>query len=85
MTSDHSRDQIGGARDTRGRNAIFNGLIITNVMVGLDTSGRAQQLDAGRTEYQAYCAACHGIDGKGNGPASDGLRRHPSSPFNARN
>ena len=60
------------------RNAIFNGLIITNVMVGLNTSGRAQQLDAGRTEYQAYCAACHGIDGKGNGPASDGLKTHPS-------
>ena len=59
------------------RNAIFKWLIIANVMVGLNTSGSAQQLYAGRTEYQAHCAACHGIDGKGNGPASDELKTHP--------
>ena len=60
------------------RNAIFNGLIIAFVMVGLNTSGGAQQLDAGKAEYQAHCAACHGIDGKGNGPASDELKTHPA-------
>ena len=71
-----------GHRKIRGgriiRNAIFKWLIIANVMVGANTSGRAQQLDAGRTEYQAHCAACHGIDGKGNGPASDELKTHPA-------
>jgi len=60
------------------RNPIFKWLIIATVMVGLNTSGSAQQLDAGRTEYQAHCAACHGIDGKGNGPASDELKTHPA-------
>ncbi|MGB8892921.1 MAG: cytochrome c [Pseudolabrys sp.] len=59
-------------------NAIFRWLIIANVMVGLNTSGYAQQHDAGRREYQANCAACHGIDGKGNGPASDELKTHPA-------
>ena len=60
------------------RNVIFNGLIIADVMIGLNTSGRAQQLDAGKTEYQVHCAVCHGIDGKGNGPASDELKTHPA-------
>jgi mono/diheme cytochrome c family protein len=59
-------------------NATSKWLIIANVMVGLNTSGWAQPLDAGRTEYQAHCAACHGIDGKGNGPASDELKTHPA-------
>jgi mono/diheme cytochrome c family protein len=59
-------------------NVTFKWLIIANVIVGINTSGSAQQLDAGRTEYQAHCAACHGIDGKGNGPASDELKTHPS-------
>jgi mono/diheme cytochrome c family protein len=68
-------------KDARGRivrNAIFKWLIIANLMVGSNTSGRAQQLDADRTEYEAHCAACHGIDGKGNGPASDTLKTHPA-------
>jgi mono/diheme cytochrome c family protein len=60
------------------RNAIFKWLTIATMMVGSNMSGRAQRFDAGRTEYQAHCAACHGIDGKGNGPASDELKTHPA-------
>jgi mono/diheme cytochrome c family protein len=59
-------------------NVTFKWLIIANVIVVINTSGNAQQLDAGRTEYQAHCAACHGIDGKGNGPASDELKTRPA-------
>jgi len=33
---------------------------------------------SGKEMYRAYCAACHGADGKGDGPASTALRVHPS-------
>jgi mono/diheme cytochrome c family protein len=29
-------------------------------------------------EYQSSCAACHGIDAKGNGPVSKELKTHPT-------
>ena len=32
--------------------------------------------------YQAYCAACHGADGKGDGPASAALKSRPSDLTN---
>ena len=28
--------------------------------------------------YTAYCAVCHGVDGKGNGPAAEALKVRPS-------
>jgi mono/diheme cytochrome c family protein len=28
--------------------------------------------------YRAYCAVCHGKEGKGDGPAADALKRHPT-------
>ena len=28
--------------------------------------------------YTAYCAVCHGVDGKGRGPAAEALRVAPS-------
>jgi mono/diheme cytochrome c family protein len=33
----------------------------------------------GRTVYQQYCLACHGLNGDGNGPAVAGLRVRPPS------
>ena len=32
---------------------------------------------SGKEMYQAYCAACHGADGKGDGPASAALKSRP--------
>src|ERR1035437_3536993 len=44
-----------------------------------------QKTPAGRTSassgqemYRAYCAACHGTDGKGDGPTSAALKTRPS-------
>ena len=28
--------------------------------------------------FHEYCAVCHGVDGKGGGPAADALKRRPS-------
>ncbi len=33
---------------------------------------------SGKEMYTAYCASCHGADGKGNGPAASALKAVPS-------
>lgn len=33
----------------------------------------------GKQTYKEYCAACHGLDGKGNGPAASSLRKQPAN------
>jgi mono/diheme cytochrome c family protein len=33
---------------------------------------------SGKTMYKQYCAACHGADGKGRGPAAASLNTRPS-------
>jgi mono/diheme cytochrome c family protein len=33
---------------------------------------------SGKEMYISYCAACHGTDGKGNGPAASALKIPPA-------
>jgi len=33
---------------------------------------------SGQEMYKAYCAVCHGVDGKGGGPAASALKAPPS-------
>jgi mono/diheme cytochrome c family protein len=33
---------------------------------------------SGKEMFRAYCASCHGPDGKGNGPAAPALRKQPT-------
>jgi hypothetical protein len=40
--------------------------------------------DVGETEYLSSCAACHGTDGKGNGPLSDELKIEACRPHKTR-
>lgn len=51
--------------------------IVANAIIGLSTCALAQDIDAGKMEYQSSCGACHGMDGKGNGPASAELKSRP--------
>ncbi|MBI2816351.1 MAG: cytochrome c [Acidobacteria bacterium] len=41
-----------------------------------DETRLIQSLNGGAL-YQAYCAACHGNDGRGNGPAAVSLKNQP--------
>ena len=33
---------------------------------------------SGKEMFDAYCASCHGVDAKGNGPAAAGLKQRPA-------
>ncbi|MDR3702268.1 MAG: cytochrome c [Candidatus Sulfopaludibacter sp.] len=33
---------------------------------------------SGKEMFHAYCASCHGLDGKGNGPAASALKKQPA-------
>jgi mono/diheme cytochrome c family protein len=39
--------------------------------------GKTTPVD-GKTMYVNYCAPCHGVDGKGNGPVAPALKQQPS-------
>ena len=48
-------------------------LVLATTAVGIllsTTTSYAQAIDIGRYEFETYCAACHGLDGKGGGPMS---------------
>jgi mono/diheme cytochrome c family protein len=53
-------------------------LIIAGAIVALSARASAQTIDVGKTEYQSSCGACHGADGKGDGPVSKELKTPPA-------
>jgi mono/diheme cytochrome c family protein len=58
--------------------AAFKWLIIANTIIAFSECASAQDIDVGKKEYQSSCAACHGIDAKGNGPVSKELKTRPT-------
>lgn len=38
---------------------------------------KGEKIDAGKREFEAKCASCHGVSGKGNGPITDLLKKSP--------
>ena len=60
------------------KTAAFTCLIVVNTIVGLSAHAPAQDIDVGKAEFQSSCAACHGIDAKGNGPVSKELKTRPA-------
>jgi mono/diheme cytochrome c family protein len=68
----------------------LGGLVLTAALVGWSSVG-AQSPKLGESEdvtliptiqgpalYKAYCASCHGVDAKGNGPMAEFLKVRPS-------
>lgn len=53
-------------------------LIVAGLTVGLARVALAEELDIGKSEFLASCAACHGADGKGKGPVGAQLKTPPS-------
>jgi mono/diheme cytochrome c family protein len=44
---------------------------------GFSTSSHAEERNAGKLDYQATCASCHGKTGKGDGPLVPDLKTQP--------
>jgi mono/diheme cytochrome c family protein len=57
---------------------VRNSMIVADTIAGFSSCGLAEDIDFGKTEYEASCAACHGQNGKGDGPVSVELRTKPS-------
>ena len=60
------------------KNFVVMVLIFSSAMGAFTACGFAEDTELGKTEYESHCAACHGENGKGEGPASAGLRTKPS-------
>jgi mono/diheme cytochrome c family protein len=53
-------------------------LMIVATIIGFSTPASAQDINVGKKDYQSSCAACHGLDAKGNGPVSKELKSRPA-------
>jgi mono/diheme cytochrome c family protein len=59
-------------------NFVFKALILAGAITVFSTCGFAEDADLGKMNYESHCAACHGQNGKGDGPVSVELRTKPS-------
>jgi mono/diheme cytochrome c family protein len=58
------------------RKAIAGVACATLLCAGI--SAAADKSDPGKSEYDAYCAVCHGVTGDGNGPYRPALVKPPA-------
>jgi mono/diheme cytochrome c family protein len=58
--------------------AAIKWLIVSNTIIGFSACASAQDIAEGKMQYQSSCAACHGIDAKGDGPVSTELKTRPT-------
>ncbi len=54
-------------------------IVLLAALIALPWAVLAQDTDAGRTNFMAYCAACHGADGKGSEPERAARNAHPAN------
>ena len=59
-------------------NLLLKTLMLAGALAASSACGFAEEMDFGRTNYDSNCAACHGPNGKGDGPVSAELRTKPS-------
>jgi mono/diheme cytochrome c family protein len=63
------------------RSKLVRAFTVGAIAIGVVTMAHAQQsgtagqsVDVGKYEYDAHCAACHGLSGKGDGPFAQLLK-----------
>src|SRR6516225_8570293 len=66
------------AKKTTAEVAAFKWLMLAATTVAFSTPAWAQGNNVGKMEYQSSCAACHGMDAKGDGPVSKELKTRPA-------
>jgi mono/diheme cytochrome c family protein len=59
-------------------NFVLKPLILASAIIWFTTSGFAEDSNLGKMDYESSCAACHGQNGKGDGPVGAELRTKPS-------
>ena len=58
-------------------NVVLKSLILAIAIMSFSTCAFAEDTYGGKMDYEANCAACHGQNGKGDGPLSTELRTKP--------
>jgi mono/diheme cytochrome c family protein len=53
-------------------------VLTTTVSMRAQRTTDTAVVDGGRDLFATYCASCHGVSGRGNGPAAEELRRRPA-------
>jgi mono/diheme cytochrome c family protein len=78
------RDKESSARHEhvplrREASLILGITLVGTTVLGTHGCRRADEAPpSGREMYLRYCASCHGVDGKGNGPVAPSLQQPPS-------
>lgn len=75
----------GSRRESYAAKLIFAGLMLCGV-TGIFAQSKQVTKESAEEEaplagpkmFRAYCAACHGKDGKGHGPAASALKHQPA-------
>ena len=62
-------------------------MLTTTAMTRPQRTTDTPVVESGRALFTTYCASCHGVSGRGNGPLADELRHRPAdlTQFAARN
>ncbi len=67
---------VPGVLTTVARSVVVFSILI----LALVLTPRPAAAQSGKQDYDAYCAQCHGPDGKGNGPTTQTIPMSPSPP-----
>jgi mono/diheme cytochrome c family protein len=59
--------------------AAFGALSLVSTATLAQTATPERAVDRGKAMFRESCAACHGANGKGDGPASDAMKRRPTN------
>lgn len=61
---------------------LFALAVYTLIPTQMVTAAQKSRNDHGQKLYMTYCASCHGVDAKGNGPAATALKTAPADLTN---